>query len=317
MKPADSLTIVAIPEADDITWKLSSEKVPHMTILFLGDQSKNPNVGRITEYLEHAASQINKFGLSVGRRGLLGEHDADVLFFDDLMTDGLRRFRSHLLMNDDIAAAYNSAKQYSGWTPHLTMGYPETPAKPDKRDYTGIHWVNFNRIALWTGDYEGPTFPLKSYSGEVSVSMGDQEVDDFLEHFGVLGMKWGVRRDKLPRNADGSEPVEVVQKKPGAKLKARGGRGHKPNDDAVLAVGAAQKAKKSGLHSLSNKELQALTQRMNLEQQYIRLKETQPSTFSKGLNSIKKVLALGKTANEVHQFVNSPAGKELQGLLKK
>lgn len=312
----DSLTIVAVPEVSDVTWKFSSEKVPHMTILFLGDQSKNPNLDRIGEYLEHAASQINKFGLSVGRRGTLGDHDADVLFFDDLMIDGLRNFRSHLLKNDDIFEAYDSTDQYSSWTPHLTMGYPKTPAKPDDREYPGVHWVNFDRIALWTGDYEGPTFPLKSYSGESPMSMAHQLIEDELSHFGVLGMKWGVIRDKI-RGPSSPEAVTVTQRKPGSKLKAKGGRGHGPNEDALNAVGAARKAKKSGLHSLSNKELQSLVQRMNLEQQYVGLKEKEPTIFYNGMKAIKKVLALGKTANEVHQFVNSGAGKELQGLLKR
>lgn len=314
MKPSESLTIVAVPEANDITWKLSSEKVPHMTILFLGDQSKNPNVGRIEEFVRHAASQINKFGLSVGSRGLLGDHDADVLFFDDLMTDGLKRFRSHLLQNDDIKAAYDSVEQYPQWTPHLTMGYPETPAKPDTREYPGIGWVNFDRLALWTDDSEGPEFPLKSYSGEVSLSMGEQEVEDVLAHFGVLGMKWGVRRGE---SGGGPQAVTVTQRKPGGRLKAKGGKGHGADNDAVGAVAAARKAKKSGVHSLSNQELQKLVQRMNLEQQYVGLKEKEPNALRNGMAAIKKVLGLGKTLNEVHSFVNSPVGKEINGLLKK
>ena len=311
MNPGSSLTIVAIPEPDDITWTISSEKVPHMTICFLGDQSKNTKVGRIQDYLEHAASLISRFGVSVDHRGLLGEHDADVLFFGDSTTRELKRFRSHLLMNDDIAEAYNSTKQYSGWTPHLTLGYPETPANPDDRDYKGIHWVNFDRLALWTGDYDGPEFLLKSEGGEVS--MGQNERNEALEHFGIKGMHWGVR--KTPSDS-GPESVTITQKKPGASLKAKGGRGHGPNEDALSAVGAAQKAKKSGLHSLSNQELQALVSRMNLEQQYVNLKAKEPSALNRGTEKIKKLLAIGKTVNEVRQLATSPIAKDLHGVIK-
>lgn len=89
-------------------------------------------------------------------------------------------------------------------------------------------------------------------------------VDDFLSHYGVKGMKWGVRKER--------SAVEVSTKeRPGRKVKASGGKFHKPSEDAVVAARTRQQAKKSTTDSLSNKELQALVTRMNLEQQYSNL----------------------------------------------
>lgn len=313
MDPGSSLTIVALPKDDDITWRLSSEKAPHMTILFLGDQSKNPKLGAIQDYVEHAASQLSTFDCSVTRRGPLGDHNADVLFFEGNQMDNLRDFRSNLLANDDIKTAYDSVEQFPGWTPHLTMGYPDAPAKKDTRDYPGVNWVCFDRIAVWTGDSEGPTFPLKNYRGEVSLSMSDQLVEDVLAHFGVLGMHWGVRKSDSG-GSSGPEAVVVSKKRFGNGLKATGGKGHGPHNEAINATAAARKAQKSGLASLSNTELQSLVSRMNLEQQFVRLKETEPTAFYQGQLKVKKVLKLGKTAQEVHQFANSPLGKDIQKL---
>lgn len=69
------------------------------------------------------------------------------------------------------------------------------------------------------------------------------EVDDFLAHFGIKGMKWGVHRK--------------------AKLPASG--------DAKASLAIRKQAKGGNLKSLSNAELQAAINRMNLEQQFKRL----------------------------------------------
>lgn len=211
MDSSNSTVIVAIPRADDHVWKISSEKVPHLTLLFLGDLSEDPRLGKVLEYVEHAASTtLYRFGLSVDRRGLLGDNDADVLFFEkDYGTANLEEFRSNLLKDQTIAQAYHSVSQYPSWTPHLTLGYPETPAKKDERDFP-VAWVEFDRIALWTGDYEGPEILLKrrTYGEYGELEMRDRD-DHFLEHFGVKGMKWGVRKDSRLRPKNWMAPNEI------------------------------------------------------------------------------------------------------------
>lgn len=193
--------IVAIPKEDDYVWKISSEKVPHLTLLFMGDQSKNPRLEQMTEYLQHVVdTSLNRFGLSVDRRGPLGPKNADVLFFDkDILEKELEVARTALLRNSDFFLAYNAVTQYPDWTPHLTLGFPETPAKKDDRPYGGISWIEFDRIALWVDDYDGPTFTLEREMNQ-TVSMsglegGGVKTLDELRHHGVKGQKWGVRKD--------------------------------------------------------------------------------------------------------------------------
>jgi len=311
--PGDSLTIVAIPDGFDDVWKVSSEKIPHMTLLFLGDQSENSNLDEIVQFVAHASSRLDPFGMPVRERGVLGDHDADVLFFEGYPVKELEHFRSMLLANDHINKAYLSVDQYPSWTPHLTLGYPETPAKDVELDHP-LTGVSFNKIAIWTGDYEGPTFHLKHDIRGEEVRMGDQAVEDALSHFGVTGMRWGVRRDKIPVNSDGSESVVVTQRKPGSRLKVKGGRNHPADPDAVSALAAKRKAGKSGIHSLSNKELQTLVTRMNLEQQFSNL-NTKDSSFHKGEAFVKKAIGTGKTVQEVNSVINSPVGKQVRRLL--
>lgn len=185
------VTIVFIPEEDDIVWRISSEKVPHMTFLFLGEISDPSVIDNIVAYVEHTNEMsLHRFGMGVDRRGVLGDNEADVLFFEDEWNkDWLDDVRSHLLQNPNIKLAFDSAPQFDNWVPHLTLGMPETPAKKDTRENPGIHWVQFDKIAVWTGDSTGPEFILKRQ--DLSMS---EKVQEFLSHHGVKGMKWGVRR---------------------------------------------------------------------------------------------------------------------------
>lgn len=220
------LAIVAIPNQDDYVWKLSSEKVPHMTLLYLGDEEVDPiALDRIQEYLEHVVdTSLCKFGMSVDHRGELGEKNADVLFFDkDRCNKKLLEVRSYLLRQLDIFTLYNSTEQFPGWVPHLTMGYPETPAKADTRDYPGINWVNFDVVALWTGDYDGVDFRLDdrdnarywSFDNAENSSRLSETIalgEEYLTHHGTKGMKWGVRRaeKKWGRNATKSSTSRKI-----------------------------------------------------------------------------------------------------------
>ncbi|QJD49590.1 hypothetical protein HWD32_gp12 [Gordonia phage Secretariat] len=158
-----SWAIVAIPEDGESVWKISSEKVPHMTLLFLGEQSDPEKAQHIAQYLQHAVNtSIFKFGAEVRDRGILGDDQADVLFFENnKRLKNVVDFRSYLLADSVIRSAYDSAEQFPGWTPHLTLGYPARPAnKTSGLHSLPLYSVYFDRIALWVDDFDGPTFKL-------------------------------------------------------------------------------------------------------------------------------------------------------------
>lgn len=304
--------IVAIPNDRESVWKYSSEKIPHMTLLFLGDQSNNPNLDRMAEFVQHVCENAWPFYMSVDHRGILGPDNADVLFFDKdrhgkAVQDTTRRF---LLTDPEILKAYNSVDQYPEWTPHLTMGYPETPARKDDREWPGFGGIEFDKIALWVGNFEGPTFQLKYPDMEaVDMVMSDEKFNAFLEHFGVKGMHWGQRKsDSVPVGK-----VTVDQKKPGAKVVAAGGKGFNAHPDAIKTAAAKQVAKRSTTDALSTQELQALVTRMNLEQQYSKLSSGQTSAGRKFIND----LLLNTAKQQATKVVNDQAGKLVADQLRK
>lgn len=213
-----NLVIVAIPSEDSEVWRYSSEKVPHMTLLFLGPVGANQNVAEIANFLQHASTtMLKRFYADVERRGMLGDDEADVLFFRKKYFDDVLNFRSALLLDPNIRTAYDSVEQYPEWIPHLTMGYPNTPAKPDEREYPGIHGVHFDRIALWFGDYEGVEFQLQEYDyGYASVAQSGLDAVQSIMHYGVKGMRWGQRKTETV--SDGKGGVKKVTAKKADKM---------------------------------------------------------------------------------------------------
>lgn len=87
-------------------------------------------------------------------------------------------------------------------------------------------------------------------------------VDDILEHHGVKGMKWGVRRDR---------PHEVTLRDLKRGVKTSGGYRHPVHTDAVVARTIGQKSRGSGVKALSNEELRIYANRLQLEQNVKRL----------------------------------------------
>ena len=283
--------IVAIPAPDDYVWKISSEKVPHMTVLFLDDLSAE-QAAHITDFMQHVADMsLRRFGLSVDRRGKLGPDDADVIFFEDSygFLKEIKDAREYLLKDEVIAKAVAAVEQYPQWTPHLTLGYPTAPAHEDNRDYPGINWVNFDRLALWTTDFEGFEIPLKS-DDRMALSMTDQ-LNAALAHYGIKGMQWGRRK------AGTGKASTHVKKGSEDHEKSRELNAKKPRD-------------------LSNSELKALNNRLQLERSHKDLTRT-TSNFNKGHDKVKAVLAVAATAQAAYTFANSPMGKQIAGALKK
>lgn len=131
--------------------------------------------------------------------------------------------------------------------------------------------------------------------------------EDLLAHHGIKGMKWGVRRD-MP-----SGPTAVGVEQRGKRLKTSGGENQPAHPDAVAAAAARQKAKKSGVASLSNQELQAFTARANLERQFRSLKNDSDSEAKKFVRD----LLVNEGKNQLRNIISQQATQQINELLKK
>lgn len=303
------MAIVAIPDDRDPVWKISSEKVPHMTLLYLGDQERDLRVPHIAEYVEHATkTSLSRFGMSVDHRGELGPEDADVLFFDKNWTARkLEEFRSSLLKDPVISGMYNSVEQFPEWTPHLTLGYPDAPAKEPTGDDRIPYWVEFTKIAFWFDDFEGMEYliPADDRYAE-SAAWSADAASDFLEHYGVKGMKWGQSRTRAQIDAG----VQKVKKTVAEREELKKADKSRPiSEDAQKKTEALRVARNADLDRLSNKELQHLVTRMNLEKQYSGLTNNQNKSLETRARDFVKEFA-GIRARERKNFVVKDALNE-------
>lgn len=120
-------------------------------------------------------------------------------------------------------------------------------------------------------------------------SVSTEQPVNSLYHFGILGMRWGVRR-KLGsdgRVVEGSKGSEDFQK--------------------------ARDIKKKGAKNLSNAELKAYVDRMNLEKQYSKLNEKEVSAGKKFVSDV--LVGAGKTA--LTTFVSKQMTTQLEKVVTK
>jgi hypothetical protein len=115
----------------------------------------------------------------------------------------------------------------------------------------------------------------------------------FVEHFGVKGMHWGVRR---PGTGTPSSHVSA---------------------DHLRAQGVDHLIKAHGVKAASNEDLQALVTRLNLESQHARLTAT-PGRVERGHSFVRTTLGLTKTGIDVVNTVPPAigAGKKVVGGVK-
>lgn len=115
--------------------------------------------------------------------------------------------------------------------------------------------------------------------------MSEKAGEDFLAHYGVLGMKWGRRK-----NSSGSYTTT------GRKAKNK----YESKDSK-----AVRKLRKKKLNQLSNDELKKLNNRLQLEKQFKELKRSDTSAGKKFVQEL--LISTGKSAaqNLVSKGVNS------------
>jgi hypothetical protein len=104
-------------------------------------------------------------------------------------------------------------------------------------------------------------------------------VENFLAHYGVKGMKWGVRVRSSSKEA--------------------------PSEDSNRSTAIRARAKTGKVKALSNKELQEAINRMNLEQQFKRLSTNERPVVTRFIAST--LMEIGK--REVQQAIAKKAVK--------
>lgn len=133
-------------------------------------------------------------------------------------------------------------------------------------------------------------YGTNSVSQNQSIKLAD------LAHHGIPGMKWGHRKGSST-SSKSSAPSNV-------------------STDHVRTEMHKGTVKSQGLKALSNDDLKQLNERMQLEQTYRNLNGQKPSKFDRGHQQIKKILAVGKTLNDINAIANSPVGKAARAAYK-
>ena len=142
-----STVIVALPAASDPISAASSEAAgAHATLLFLGDSGALDEAAlnqALSDFVTNG--EVGIITEQVNGRATLGKDAADVVLFD---AANLVFIRAGLLEQNSILTAYEAVEQFPTWLPHVTLGYPETPAAGE---YAG-EAIAFDRLALWHGE---------------------------------------------------------------------------------------------------------------------------------------------------------------------
>jgi len=138
------------------------------------------------------------------------------------------------------------------------------------------------------------TLDKKMKHSELS-SISMNEAEEYISHWGIKGMRWGVRRSD-------SELARL-----------RGGL-----DEAGDAARARQTqtaiSKAKSLAAVSDADLNHLVNRLNLEKRYVDVKAS-TSVSAKTSSKIKTLLAAGETMNKAVSFYDSEAGQILAAKL--
>jgi hypothetical protein len=165
--------LIAMLPADEDVNAASSEDIAHMTTIWFGEPTDTFDLQSIAMDVKMYAREATPVTVPVNERGTLGDDEADVLFLE--ATESLLAFRDGLLDHPAIREAHDAAEQYLEWTPHVTLGYPEAPARAE---YSGEQ-ITFDRLAVWVGNdrMEYPMGKGLTASADIDIDVEDPDLD--------------------------------------------------------------------------------------------------------------------------------------------
>lgn len=144
--------------------------------------------------------------------------------------------------------------------------------------------------------------------------LGSVRVDS-LEHYGIKGMKWGVRRSQEQLDRAAGRRTSSSKSGGKANLKSRSKkaslRSSSPSQDHQKA--ASLRSNKTT--SLSNADLKVINERLNLEANYRRLQQGEQHPAAKFTQNVLTEVGKELTKNAVRQGTKS-AGQYLSDRLR-
>lgn len=115
------------------------------------------------------------------------------------------------------------------------------------------------------------------------MTKSDEKIKPFLEHYGVKGMRWGVRRRSasVPKYSDeGAEARLILKKK-----------------------------KDYGIGSLTNHELRVVNSRIKLEQEFHKMNPKPKGKIQKGIDYVDKASKVYESVEKMDKIFKSVSGR--------
>lgn len=187
--------------------RLVGDEDKHATLLFFGETSTLPDDAKnvLVESVKLACAMLFPFSEAIRDISRLGDDTPPALVVK-LSDRHLSQVRNLFVMNPTVKGYLDNTQQFPSFTPHVTLGHPDYAEEMDQRVLARqLYRVNFDRLAVWWNDERIECSLTQMIDGD-SVAMSEA-VENFLEHFGVKGQKWGVTRAKSSSGSSSSSAL--------------------------------------------------------------------------------------------------------------
>jgi 2'-5' RNA ligase len=297
--------LVALPSVMDPI-RLVGDEDKHATLLFFGETATLPDDAKtvLLNAVGQAAKLIMPFSEGITDVARLGSENPPALVAM-LTNNTLGMIRDVLQINPRLVEFLSNGTQHPGYTPHVTLAYPDYSNEAKLRDLVKkLYPVKFDRLALWWGD-EQIEFSLGSSTyNDTEMSMSDN-LEEFLAHHGIKGQRWGVRRSssEIQRatitKPDGEQTLAVVNNKTKTAMEVHG--------DKKGTIATEYRLTKYGTDVVSNKELDSYMKRVDLEKKYATY-ATSKQASNKGVKKFIGEVISNAAKNEVAQLSQGKQG---------